>query len=236
LNALIDVNGLPVDTATPSQPIDLDIGENLISVRVVNQGAPETEYRIIVTREPTYVIDSTVGWGFSTGWSNFGDAGNVEVFGQTFVPRNGAPVLDSISFWLWYDSDPGLDGQNLDFTIEVRRWGIDRASGPALYVSSPQTITPAQSVKPLTEYKVLTGGLILAPGQKYVVYLKVLNASWNATPTAASVGDAVSALLIPDGRFWWISTDNDDSLITGQAWVDPGDAELAMVMVFSVAQ
>ncbi|HRI69286.1 MAG TPA: cadherin-like beta sandwich domain-containing protein [Polyangium sp.] len=119
-DALILVNGEVVMSGIESSPIFLELGANIVSVRVQAPSGAEREYAVVVTREEklatTYVKASNVGTG-----DNFGTS--VAISGDLFVV--GANSEDSSATGINGDeslNDRGASGAAYVYTRDGKTW------------------------------------------------------------------------------------------------------------------
>lgn len=241
----VDITATTLDSAASftvnggsNTNVPLVVGDNTIAIAVTGQyGSASSAYTIVITRAP-FVIDTTVGWDGVENIFNFGKGtstpggvfAGIEVFGQTFVVTAGAPTLRRLSFWLRHDPASSQTSDDVFFTIVVMAWNTDRAIGPVLYESAVQSITTAEST--MTEYRVDTGGLALAPGQEYVAFLSAINGFWNTTVTLVSVGWQ-NAEIYAQGESWTLNADNDFNQVTVAPWFNPSvPADFVVMFVF----
>ena len=76
--------------------------------------------------------------------------------------RRADTVLDSFTIYI-----RGLSGSTLRFRAELYAWDGAKATGPALWESTPRTLTLSDDFQPVT---FTTGGVPLTAGQQYVFF------------------------------------------------------------------
>jgi PEP-CTERM motif len=136
------------------------------------------------------------GGSFVQSWGKDAGLPNTQTYGQTVtVPTDN--ILTSFSFWLGRTSTnfPDPSDVSLSFMAYVYEWndGALMATGPALYTSGVYThnATPAT---PFTEYTFSTGGLSLATGSMYALFLSTSglagdgHVQWEAATTDEYLG------------------------------------------------
>ena len=107
------------------------------------------------------VIDTVTGWNgtsFISAWA----VQNTATYGQTITATQSAGKLQDFTFYLFAPTA----GTAADFQAFVYSWDGTKIAGSALYTSSILTAPTTATFTPIT---INTGGLILTPGQQYVL-------------------------------------------------------------------
>jgi hypothetical protein len=163
------------------------------------------------------IIDTTPLWNGSNGISSFG-LPNTATYGET-VTAPAAPddLLDSFSFLVREDYG------TVAFRGYVYAWDGAKATGPALFVSPTQTLTPGASFQSVT---FTTGGVPLTPGARYVLFASPsgvpgsdpsTGSEWAYLGTSTFAGQDGYA----GGNFVFLNNGNDPAQWTTTAWNDP---------------
>ena len=179
------------------------------------------------------VGQTTIGAGggsFVQSWGKDAGTPNTQTYGETITAPTDN-ILTSFSFWLGRTSTnfPDPSDVSLSFMAYVYEWnsGASMATGSALYTSGVVThnATPAT---PFTEYTFLTGGLSLAPGNEYALFLSTsgLTGDGHIQWEAAS-GDEYSG-----GGFIFLNNGEDVSAFTTDVWSDGFTSDLHFSATF----
>jgi len=173
---------------------------------------------------------STLGsWDGNSAIHPFGEPFNTPSYGQT-VTVGSDNVLDSFSFRMRViGGDPG---DTLSFKAYVMAWDGAKASGPVLYQSSVITIAPP-STDAFTVFNVSTGGISLASGNQYVLFMSTLN-DLSGSGTATEWGHIDDNNAYTGGRFVFTNTSSFAG-ITGSDWDNFIEGDLAFTAGFSAS-
>jgi len=150
-------------------------------------------------------IDTTPYWDGSHFISSFGKP-DTSTYGQVITaPSNGDSVLQSFSFNM----------NQLKTTVfrgYVYAWDGAKATGPALYESSPTT-TAGSGVYDKIEFKTL--GIQLTPGAKYVLFASV---SKDTSPNDAGRWGSTTNSAYGGGNFVFINNGTNTAQWTTTNW------------------
>jgi hypothetical protein len=140
-------------------------------------------------------------FAFGEGWT--------ETYGQSIV----APAIDNVldSWSLQVDDLSGT----ADFAGYVMAWDGSKATGPVLWQSAPQTTTNNGGSDGYEVFTFNTGGLGLAPGGSYVLFI---SASEYLNGTADISLVACGATPYADGAAFWNESGSNFSLLTTTPW------------------
>ena len=170
------------------------------------------------------VIDTTPQ--ANTSIFEFGGSGATPTYGQVITaPANNDTKLNSFTFFM-----------NISGTVVVRgevyAWDGQKATGPNLFESAPQTVSDTGGFKEVTFD---TGGVQLVRGQQYVLFATIskdyASSSGTGNWQAVEAGDAY-----PGGDFVYMNNlSSFDQLLTEpwEVWA-PG-FDLAFKAVFSTS-
>jgi hypothetical protein len=155
----------------------------------------------------------------SSGIVTFGNS-NTATYGQTFTAPGG--VLDS---WTFYLQNEYVTPQNFEFF--VFGWNGSSATGPALYQSSLQTVTPSETAyTPFT----VNPNLALTAGQQYVMFINESGLNGSTDGFIAQGGSGSSPL---GGEFVYLNNGDDFSQVTSTAWKTYVFSDSAYIADFS---
>ena len=147
-------------------------------------------------------------WDGTTFISSFGVV-NTATYGQTItMPAGGGTVTG-------FTVEIGNCGANVTLRGEVYAWdsGNSRATGAALYESSPVLVTNNSAFQAVT---MNTGTLNLAGGN-YVLFVSTSRDQTGAPSSACRFG-SVPNTLYPGGQFVFINNTADTTQWTGGTW------------------
>jgi len=161
-------------------------------------------------------IDTIAAWNGTGFISSFG-VPNTATYGQVIAVATGSSPLNSFSFEI------GHCGANVTMRGEVYAWDGSRATGPALYESSPVTIADSNF------YQLVTfnpGGLAL-PAGNYVLFASTSRDQAGAPGSACKWGMLSNNTAIPGGSFVYMNNGSSPAGWTGSSW-SGYPADLAM--------
>lgn len=135
-------------------------------------------------------------------------------YGQTITVPSIDNVLKSFTFFL---DDSSIRPGPTKFEAFVYAWDGTKATGPALFASSPMSTTNNAGNDGFESFEIDTGMLALEAGSVYVLFFSTAN-------LFDGVEDAsVSALRTdnpyPGGEFFYLSNGNDFSAVTREPWI-----------------
>jgi uncharacterized protein with beta-barrel porin domain len=153
-------------------------------------------------------IDTMPSWNGTSFISSFG-VPNTATYGQTITATTLNSRLNSFSFQLYLQG--GVASQ---YQAYVYQWNGTKITGSALYTSA---ITNGPSAAAYTTVSFNTGGIMLTPGQQYVLFLTT------STITGQSSGSYRWGSLTNDstytgGNFVFMNNTTDFSLLSANAW------------------
>jgi hypothetical protein len=141
-----------------------------------------------------------------------------DTFGQVITVPSGKSRLDKFEFYMHGWTYPPFDpNYHLVMRGEVYAWDGAKATGQALWESTPRTIalSPDDGWHGVA-FKV--GGAALTPGAKYVLFTSIAK-DYEQCTDQYSVGWAdVNGKDYPGGEFVFQNNDGDESQWTTQAW------------------
>lgn len=175
------------------------------------------------------MIDTTPMWNATNAVSPFGEQ-NTATYGQTITAPAGAPILTSFSFFL----DDYMNPDTADFQAYVFAWDGQKATGPALFQSSPISTTNNNGNDGFEEIAISTGTIALTAGQEYVLAFNASNqfdseigtARWGTINNHASGPDTYAG-----GTFVFLNNGSDFSQLNSTPWSER-DGDLAFKATF----
>lgn len=179
-------------------------------------------------RASTIGIDTTPSWNGSSSVSPFGYPGTghgrpTATYGQTVTAPAGATDLTSFTFYM----DQPSPGTPLVFRGEVYAWMNGQATGPALYESSPVSLTATGVFQPITFN---TASIPVTPGTQYVLFATI---SRDYSAGATLVWGAIGQDVYSGGNFVYLNNGNNTSAWTGQTWATQASNDLAFKASFT---
>ena len=156
-------------------------------------------------------IDTHPQWNGTQFISSWGIT-NTATYGQTFIPTTQQTRLSGFTVELWQTS-----GTPVPYTAHVYAWDSanSRITGPALFASGPFT-APAGAV--FTPVSINTGGVVLTPGQQYVLFLTTSGQQTGQPPGSYRWGSVGNNTAIPTGRFVFRNNTNNFADLSVTTW------------------
>ncbi|MHC4042579.1 autotransporter family protein [Bradyrhizobium sp. 23AC] len=166
-------------------------------------------------------IDTLPAWNGTAGFSTWG-AGATATYGQT-ITAPGQSRLTGFSFEL-----ANYFGAQSQFTASVYRWDSvnNQITGSSLFTSAVMTSPASTTFTPVTAN---TGGVVLTPGQQYVLFLTTINVTQSGPSSYNKFGRVLGSPYAGGTIVYQNSTTAAD--LTTQPWDVVGD-DFAFVAVF----
>ena len=120
--------------------------------------------------QATPLIDTTGSWNGTDHIHRFGEP-NSSTYGQTFTVTGSETVLTNFTFF----QDDFVDPDFVDFEAYVYSWDGNKATGAALYASSPMSTTNNGGSDGFETFSINTGGVKLTSGSQYVAFFTTAN-------------------------------------------------------------
>jgi hypothetical protein len=133
-------------------------------------------------------------------------------FGQVITVPDSTTTLDKFSFWLAHFSGSG----SLVMRAEVYAWDGTKATGSDLYESAPRTISDSDTAYHRQSFT--TGGVSVAPGQKYVIFASVAKDYKQCTSRYFLIWAALRQDGYPGGTYVYQRSGADPSQWTQSDW------------------
>ncbi|GAA5218358.1 PEP-CTERM sorting domain-containing protein [Corallincola platygyrae] len=168
------------------------------------------------------VIDTTETWNGSYRVGSFGES-NTATYGQTFTLGQTAGLTD-FTFFVGDKVDPGY----VDFEAYVYAWDGVKATGDALFMSSPYTTTDNQGLGGFEQFTIDTGVLSLDAGE-YVAFFSASNL-FDGVQSTAYFGN-VDGKTYTEGSFVFMNNGSDFDRLTQDSWT-AWNRDLAFTMNF----
>ncbi len=130
-------------------------------------------------------------------------------YGQTITVPALDSVLDSFSFWI-----NDYRGEVVDFAAYVMKWDGSKATGPVLWQSTEQSTTGLGVMPVYEEFSFPTGGLPLASGEPYVLFISA-SEFFDGVDGRASVANGQP---YPGGQFVFAENGSNFAQLTTTAW------------------
>lgn len=176
-------------------------------------GTAERPYSYSSKVQPASTIVTIPSWG-SIGYAYpFGES-DVATCGQTFT-AGSHNILENFSFWL----GGYAAGSSLTFAAYLMRWDGCKATGDILYQSDRKTKAPTEEFE---EFVFDTRGVLLEPGQKYVVFLSAsefFSGTFSQTGIGYLVNGSVGMNVYPGGGFVYQSSGSNFNRLTSLPWM-----------------
>ena len=115
-------------------------------------------------------------WDGATNAAPFGSS-FTPTYGQTFVDPAANPLLTGVTF----EVNSIVGSQAIPFQAYVYAWSGTAITGPALFTSAIESITPANGFQAIT---IATPGTVLTPGSSYIAFFSTLG---DSTSTGSAV-------------------------------------------------
>lgn len=159
------------------------------------------------------VIDTTGSWNGSDSIGGFGEPPNSATYGQTFTVTGPETVLDSFTFYV-DDQFNSVFTDFVDFEVFVYAWDGGKATGPALFSSSPMSTTNNGGADGWEAITTNTGGIDLVSGSQYVAFFSGSNL-FDGEPAISVWGGLNGADVYAGGQFAYSNNaDNFGELFT----------------------
>lgn len=158
------------------------------------------------------LIDTTGSWNGSDFIWSFGES-NSSTYGQTFTVTGSETKLDSFSFFL----DDYLNPDFVDFEAYVYAWDGYKATGSALYASSPMSTTNNGGSGGFENFTLNTGGISLNSGSQYVAFLTASN-MFDGSLGTSKMGGLDGANVYSGGQFVFLNNGSDFGQILTNNW------------------
>lgn len=142
--------------------------------------------------------------------SPFGEP-DTATYGQTITVPGGDNVLDSYAFWL----NDAVNPDYVDFAAYVMAWDGNKAAGPILWQSAPQSTTDNGGLDGYEGFTFNTGGVALTAGAQYVLFLSASDYFDGSMGTSYIPEGATD---YDGGHFVFMNNGSDFSLLTVQNW------------------
>lgn len=172
----------------------------------------------------TPLIDTTAG---ASGAVVFFGEGATATYGQTFTVTGAETRLDSFSFWL----NDSLNPDYVDFSAYVYAWDGAKATGPALFTSTPVSTTNNGGSDGWEMFAFDTGGIGLVSGAQYVAFLSASGAFDGQTGNASMWAD--SANPYAGGTFVFMKNGSNFPLLLSNNWSVVSGLDAAFIGSFS---
>jgi hypothetical protein len=152
---------------------------------------------------------------------------NTATYGQTFTVPTGSNILNSFEIYLDDFSNPDAT----DFAFYIMAWDGEKATGPILYESSPQTTAGLDGFEKFTFD---TGNLELNSGQKYVAFISASRFFDGVQGTSRQ--GLVFNNVYSGGEFVYYNNGSDFNALTTRRWdVTKSSIDAAFSASFSAA-
>jgi hypothetical protein len=172
-------------------------------------------------------IDTTTLWNGTQYVSSFGIP-NTQTYGQVIVMASDVTKINSFSFRIRANT-------TLAFRGEIYAWDGAKATGSALYESSPVSTSTSIGFQTVTFN---TGGINVTAGQAYVLFAS--SSKDNVGHSGFSEWGYVDSNTIPSGNFVFQNNGTNTGQWTTTAWSTvapspaPNSIDLAMTVAFEV--
>lgn len=154
----------------------------------------------------------------------FGGSGGSSV-GQSFIAP-ADPVLHHITLHL---NEEGPPIQTVVYEVAVMGWAGDRAVGNVLFRSGVASTNGLGSIDIVS---IDTGGIVLIPGEDYIVFVTTLGGSYSAENTLHTFETDTN--VYPGGNLFFHPGPSDEPFesVTHYAWFGWEESELATILEF----
>jgi hypothetical protein len=130
-------------------------------------------------------------------------------YGQTIIVPGIDSMLDSFSFWL-----DDYEGEVVDFAGYVMQWDGAKATGSVLWQSTERSTTGTGGLGVYEKFSFDTGGLLLAPGEQYVLFISASEFFDGIDGRASAAGGQPC----PGGQFVFAENGPDFASLTTTDW------------------
>lgn len=143
---------------------------------------------------------------------SFGEP-DTATYGQTFTATSTEAILDRFRFSLASAAGPDA----VEFKGYVMEWTGTRATGPILYQSALQSLSPGSSMTP---FQFETGGIGLVPGKQYVAFLSA-STLFDGQQGLANMA-SVPSHTYTGGNFVFSNNGSNFAALTTSTWSETG--------------
>jgi hypothetical protein len=175
------------------------------------------------TGQASTTLSTFSAWNGSAYINQFGDP-DTATYGQTVTAPSGTNRLSSFTFYVELPT-------GLVFRPYVYAWSGTQATGPALYEGPETHTTEARVFQPVT---INTGGVLVTPGQKYVLFFSISNdkAIDEGTNLGGDWGYIFGGGGYSEGSFVYINNSYKPEQWTDNSWEERTGSSLAFTAVF----
>jgi len=169
------------------------------------------------------ILTNSVPWNGADYVAPFGEP-EIATIGQTFTAGAAHTVLENFSFHLRFEA-----GDDVGFRGYISEWDGEKLTGPLLFESAPQTLSPgANTFQPFVFDTEL---LLLTAGVQYVAFLSASN-EFDSTAGYADLAAPVQQDSYAGGNLVLaLNADNFD-MLSSDPWIEIFGLDLVFTMNF----
>jgi hypothetical protein len=168
---------------------------------------------------PASAITTYKSWDGTSTVTEFG-CPDTTTYGQVITIPNGQTQVNKFHF-SWINLNTG----SMVVRGELYAWDGSKATGSALYESSPRTISFGNGVFHKVTFR--TGGVSVTPGAQYVVFASIDKDYEQCTNYFLGWGLINSGDAYPGGGFVYQNNSGDENQWTTSAWSSFGGPDIA---------